>query len=128
MNSWDYDGVNENILFEQGGRRLLAHFDKNGHLFIIDRTNGRLVYAVPFTRTTWGTIDRNTGAMTPRLTPTAAGVEICPGPAGGKEWPHASFSRETGLLDTRLSMCAPHSRGWNPSSRRASPIGAATRR
>jgi len=27
---WDYDAVSENILFDQSGRKLLAHFDKNG--------------------------------------------------------------------------------------------------
>jgi alcohol dehydrogenase (cytochrome c) len=95
---WDYDGVNENILFDQGGRRLLAHFDKNGFLFILDRTNGQLVRATPFARTTWGTIDPTTGRVNVSLTPTPAGVNICPGPAGGKEWPHASFSRSTGYL------------------------------
>jgi alcohol dehydrogenase (cytochrome c) len=97
---WDYDGINENILFEQGGRRLLAHFDKNGHLFILDRTNGRFVRAVPFGRVTWGEINSTTGQITVRRTPTPEGTHICPGPAGLKEWPHASYSRTTGLLYT----------------------------
>jgi alcohol dehydrogenase (cytochrome c) len=94
---WDYDGVNENILFEQGGQKLLAHFDKNGYLFILDRRNGKLVRAAPFARASWGQID-STGRVTPKLLPTEKGVEICPGPAGAKEWPHASFSRDTGFL------------------------------
>ena len=34
---WDYDGVGESILFEQDGRKLLAHVDRNGYLFILDR-------------------------------------------------------------------------------------------
>ncbi|HEX2206658.1 MAG TPA: PQQ-dependent dehydrogenase, methanol/ethanol family [Longimicrobium sp.] len=97
---WDYDGVNENILFEQDGRRLLAHFDKNGYLFVLDRTNGEFVRATPFGRVTWGEIDATTGRVTPRLTPTPEGTLICPGPAGLKEWPHASYSRQTGLLYT----------------------------
>jgi alcohol dehydrogenase (cytochrome c) len=96
---WDYDGVGENILFEQGGRKLLAHFDKNGHLFILDRTNGQFVRAVKFTETTWGDIDPGTGEVTVRLTPTPEGVEIKPGPSGGKEgFPHAAYSRQTGYL------------------------------
>jgi alcohol dehydrogenase (cytochrome c) len=95
---WDYDGVSENILFEQDGRRLLAHFDKNGYLFILDRTNGRLVRANRFGRVTWGDIDETSGQVTPRITPTEGGVDICPGPAGLKEWPHAAYSRATGLL------------------------------
>ncbi|MGK9171358.1 PQQ-dependent dehydrogenase, methanol/ethanol family [Inquilinus limosus] len=104
---WDYDGVSENILFERNGRRLLAHFDKNGYLFVLDRTNGRLVHATPFVRTTWGEIPPQTGAVTVRRVPTAAGTEICPGPAGGKEWNHASYSQKTGLLYAPvIEMCA----------------------
>jgi alcohol dehydrogenase (cytochrome c) len=97
---WDYDGVNENILFERDGRKLLAHFDKNGHLFILDRTNGKLVRVTKFARATWADIDSSSGKVSVKLTPTAEGVEICPGPAGAKEWPHASFSQSTGLLYT----------------------------
>jgi alcohol dehydrogenase (cytochrome c) len=97
---WDYDGVNENILFDRDGRKLLAHFDKNGYLFVLDRTNGRLVHATKFARATWGDIDARTGAVTVRNTPTPEGKQICPGPAGAKEWPHASYSPETGLLYT----------------------------
>jgi alcohol dehydrogenase (cytochrome c) len=97
---WDYDGVNENILFDEGDRKLLAHFDKNGHAFVLDRTTGKLVRAWPFARVTWGSIDPATGRVEVKLTPTREGVEICPGPAGAKEWPHAAFSPATGLLYT----------------------------
>jgi alcohol dehydrogenase (cytochrome c) len=97
---WDYDGINENILFDKGGRKLLAHFDKNGHLFILDRTNGRLVRVTKYARVTWGDIDATTGHVTPRVTPTPEGVDICPGPAGAKEWPHAAYNPKTGLLYT----------------------------
>jgi alcohol dehydrogenase (cytochrome c) len=104
---WDYDGVNENILFDQDGRKLLAHFDKNGYLFILDRTVGALVRATPFARATWGDIDATTGAVTVRRSPTPEGVEICPGPAGAKEWPHAAYSPRTGLLYTPVvELCA----------------------
>ena len=96
---WDYDGVNENILFDQGGRRLLAHFDRNGYLFILDRTNGQPVRIQPFgmTTPTWGSIDAS-GRVTSRLKPTKEGTAICPGPAGAKEWGHAAYNPRTGLL------------------------------
>ena len=97
---WDYDGVNENILFEEGGRRLLGHFDKNGYFFVLDRTNGQFVRATRFARVTWGEIDATTGRVTPRLSPTLEGETICPGPAGAKEWPHASYSQATRLIYT----------------------------
>ncbi len=94
---YDYDGVNENILFDRDGRRLLAHFDRNGYLFVLERESGRLARVQPFANVTWGTID-SSGRVTPRLTPTPQGQEICPGPAGGKEWNHAAYSPRTGLL------------------------------
>jgi alcohol dehydrogenase (cytochrome c) len=97
---WDYDGVNENILFEQDGRKLLAHFDKNGYLFILDRTNGKLVRTTKFGRVTWADIDSTTGKVDIKLTPSAEGTLICPGPAGLKEWPHAAYSQKTRLLYT----------------------------
>lgn len=97
---WDYDGVNENILFEDDGRKLLAHFDKNGYFFVLDRTDGQLVRATPFARATWGSIEPTSGEVTVLTPPTPEGVHVCPGPAGAKEWPHASYSRSTGLLYT----------------------------
>lgn len=105
---WDYDGNNENILIDRDGRRLLAHFDKNGYLFVLDRTNGRLVHATPFfPKADWGTIDRDTGEVTVHKVPTSEGTRICPGPAGAKEWPHAAYSRQTGLLYTPVvELCA----------------------
>jgi alcohol dehydrogenase (cytochrome c) len=96
---WDYDCTAENILFEQDGRKLLAHFDKNGHLFILDRTNGEFVRAVKFTETTWGDVDPDTGEITVHRVPTKEGTGIKPGPSGGKErFPHAGYSQSTGYL------------------------------
>lgn len=107
---WDYSGVNENILFEAGGRRLLAHFDRNGYLFILDRTTGERVSIAQFgDRVTWGRIDPASGRVSDRREPSAAGTEICPGPAGSKEWPHATFSPRTGLLYTPvIDACATY--------------------
>jgi alcohol dehydrogenase (cytochrome c) len=96
---WDFDGVNENILFDRDGRKLLAHFDRNGFLYVLDRTNGTLVRTVRFSdRVTWGAVDSSTGAVTVDLRPTPEGVQICPSPSGAKEWPHAAYNPATGLL------------------------------
>jgi alcohol dehydrogenase (cytochrome c) len=97
---WDYDSNMECILFEQDGRKLLAHFDKNGYFFVLDRTNGELVRVTPFAeRITWGDIDAH-GKVTPKVYPEKEGepVKFWPGPAGGKEWTHAAYSPRTGFF------------------------------
>ncbi len=38
---YDYDGVNENILVDLGGKKLFLHGDRNGHVYGIDRANTR---------------------------------------------------------------------------------------
>lgn len=97
---WDYDGIGENILLDQGDRKLLAHFDKNGFLFLLDRVSGQFVRAIRFGKVTWGDIDPSTGKVSVLRTPTPEGQEIWPGPAGAKEWPHAAYNPTTGLLYT----------------------------
>ena len=97
---WDYDSNMESILFEKDGRKCLAHFDKNGYCFILDRTNGDLVSVTPFVdRINWGEIDSD-GKVTPSIYPEKEGEEVhfFPGPAGAKEWTHACFNTETELF------------------------------
>jgi alcohol dehydrogenase (cytochrome c) len=97
---WDYDSNMECILFESDGRKLLAHFDKNGYCFILDRTNGERVNIFPFVdRITWGEITPD-GQVTARIYPEKEGedVHFYPGPAGAKEWTHAAYSPKTGLF------------------------------
>ncbi|MEB3371857.1 PQQ-dependent dehydrogenase, methanol/ethanol family [Saccharopolyspora mangrovi] len=97
---WDYDSTMENILFDQDGRKMLGHFDKNGYFFVLDRTNGELVSVTPYVdRIDWGTITRD-GKVTPRKYPDAEGepVHFYPGPAGAKEWTHAAYNPRTELF------------------------------
>jgi alcohol dehydrogenase (cytochrome c) len=98
---WDYDSTMENVLFDApDGRKLLAHADKNGYFFVLDRTNGELVRVFPFVdRITWGEIAPD-GKVTPKVYPDEEGVPVhfWPGPAGGKEWTHMSYSPQTGLI------------------------------
>ena len=98
---WDYDSTMENILFDgPDGQKLLAHADKNGYFFVLDRTNGELVRVFPFVdRITWGEITPE-GKVTPKVYPDEEGVPVhfWPGPAGGKEWTHMAYSRRTGLI------------------------------
>jgi alcohol dehydrogenase (cytochrome c) len=73
----------------------------------VDRWRDPPWHATPFVQATWGEIHPQTGAVTVRRVPTAEGTEICPGPAGGKEWNHTSYSRKTGLVYAPvIKMCA----------------------
>jgi alcohol dehydrogenase (cytochrome c) len=104
----DFDGNNEMILadLKQGGqtRRVLMHADRNGFLYVIDRTNGRLLAANAFVdKMTWASgVDLKTGR--PILSQTTkdylAGneVELWPAVSGGKNWQPAAYNPETGLL------------------------------
>ena len=60
---WDYDGVNEFVTFDMGGKRLGGKADRNGFFYVIDALNGKLENAFPFVKNiTWATgIDLKTG-------------------------------------------------------------------
>jgi alcohol dehydrogenase (cytochrome c) len=97
---WDYDSTMEHILFDLDGQKLAAHFDKNGFLYILDRTTMDPVRVVPFVdRIDWGEVDEK-GNVTPKVYPDKEGdpVHFWPGPAGAKEWTHAAYSPKTELL------------------------------
>ncbi|HEX8695694.1 MAG TPA: PQQ-dependent dehydrogenase, methanol/ethanol family [Longimicrobium sp.] len=106
---WDYDAISEPILFDRGGRRLVAQFNKNGHLYVLDRADGRPVHVTPYARVTWADVDERTGAVTVKLTPSREGTRICPGLAGAKEWNHAAYHPGTGLLYAPvIELCATY--------------------
>jgi lanthanide-dependent methanol dehydrogenase len=108
---WDYDGVNENVLFEKGGQKLLAHFDRNGIAYTIDRTNGKVVVANAFGPINWA---KNGGTGTPVEGVVTTGVPvkdpkfgtsskkngegICPAAIGFKDQQPAAYSPITGLF------------------------------
>ena len=101
--AWDYDGVNENVLFDHGGQKLLAHFDRNGFGYTLDRTTGKLVTAKPYGPTNWAkSIDMTTGRPVedPAKRTTAKGNTegICPAAIGFKDQQPSAYSPQTGLF------------------------------
>jgi lanthanide-dependent methanol dehydrogenase len=103
----DYDGVNENVLldipYKGAQRKILVHPDRNGYIYVIDRTTGQVLSADPFVHiTTTEGVDLKTGKLkyNPQKQPhTGTPVrEICPASVGGKDWQPSSWSPRTGLL------------------------------
>ena len=104
---FDYDGINENVLADimVGGvrRKVLMHADRNGFLYVLDRSNGKLIAANAFVKVNWAErIDLASGrpVMADASKRLRAGekVELWPRTTGGKNWPPMAFNPRTGLL------------------------------
>ena len=103
----DYDGVNENILldidWEGQPRKVLVHPDRNGYVYVIDRTSGEVLSAKPFhaINSSHG-VDLKSGELLynkEKRPETGKKVtDICPAPPGAKDWQPSAFSHTTGLL------------------------------
>jgi len=84
-------------------RKVVMHFSRGGFLYVIDRTNGDLLSAEPFETVNWATrVDMKTGrpieSDVAKKVRAGEQIELWPGQWGGKNWAHAAFNPETGLL------------------------------
>lgn len=104
---YDWDGINENILLDlpwQGStRKVLVRADRNGYMYVIDRTIGQVLSATPYVYITTSTgVDLKTGELKRVLDKAPkTGQEIrnvCPSAPGAKDWQPSSFSPKTGLV------------------------------
>lgn len=103
----DYDAVNENILLDLPingqQRKVLLHPDRNGYMYVIDRTTGEVLQANPFgyVNSTRG-VDLKSGELqyVPEKAPKIGTVvrDICPTAPGAKDWQPSAFSPKTGLM------------------------------
>jgi len=51
---WDYDGVNEFVTYEAGGKRLGGKADRNGFFYVLDANTGKFENGFPFVKKiTW---------------------------------------------------------------------------
>jgi alcohol dehydrogenase (cytochrome c) len=101
---FDYDAVETPILIDavyQGERRkLLVQADRNGYIYVLDRTNGKFLSATPFVeKLNWAKgIDAQGRPVRTGLQPTADGTRVCPGFAGATNWFAPSYSESTHLV------------------------------
>ena len=104
---YDWDGINEDVLLDlpwQGQRRkVLVRADRNGYMYVIDRTTGQVLSATSYVYTTTTTgVDLKTGELQHvAVKEPKSGQEIrniCPMAPGAKDWQPMSFSPRTGLL------------------------------
>jgi alcohol dehydrogenase (cytochrome c) len=104
---YDFDAnwemINADIDVNGQRRKVIMQLNRNGFLYVLDRTNGQLISAKAYEKVNWAShVDIETG----RPVETDVGtrvrnmetVEMWPSTRGAKNWPHAAFNPETGLL------------------------------
>ena len=117
---YDVDGADEHVLadLQIGGqlRKVIIQANKNGFLYVLDRTNCQLIAAHPFVRVNWAThIDLATGrpVLTDLYKRFLAGEEVEIWPQRGSNAVPVAFNPNTGLVYTsswhmpRIQKIAP---------------------
>jgi alcohol dehydrogenase (cytochrome c) len=101
---YDYDANETPVLLdldENGvAGRLLVQADRNGFLYVLDRTNGKFLNAAPFVeKLNWAKgIDPSGRPILSGRIPTAAGTYICPGINGATNWFSPSYNPDAKLF------------------------------
>ncbi len=92
-------------------RKLLMFANRNGFYYTLDRTNGEVIVAKPFVRTTWAKEVGPDGRpiLLPDNVPNAEGAFTCPDIMGGTNWMSPSFNPDAGLFYvTAREVCATY--------------------
>jgi alcohol dehydrogenase (cytochrome c) len=100
---WDYDAVGTPILadvtIDGAPRKVFYQAARNGWFLVVDRTNGKLIHAQPFTKVTSVTAyDKDGNAIVNEANRPHAGKQVltCPAFFGGSNWWSESFDPKTG--------------------------------
>lgn len=102
LHDWDATEVPVLLDTELDGqpRKLLIQANRNGFFYVLDRTNGKFLFAKPFATQTWAKgIDANgKPLLLDTATPNETGVRTCPGAAGATNWMAPSYSPQSNLF------------------------------
>lgn len=98
--AWDWDSMNENVLTDVNGKKVMINAHKNGFLYTIDRTNGKFISAAPFiSNIDWGTVDKEGKLQVKEGKRPGVGkpATFCPSYFGGKDWAPLSINPKTNV-------------------------------
>jgi len=101
---FDYDAVETPVLvdatFRGEPRKLIVQANRNGFLYVLDRTNGAFLSATRFVeKLNWASgIDTRGRPILTGVQPNEAGARICPGFSGATNWYSPSYHPETGMF------------------------------
>jgi len=103
--NWDYTATQDMALadMEVDGeqRKVLLQAPKNGFFYVLDRTDGSLLRAHPYTVVTWAShVDMDTGrpAERPGMDYAEGPRWVLPGSAGGHNWQAMATDVRAGLV------------------------------
>ncbi len=104
---FDHDGINENLVLDLPingqTRKVLLAAQRNGYVYMWDRTTGEVLSATPFIRITssFG-VDLKTGELhtNPEKKPMTGKTvrDVAPAAPGAKDWQPCAWSPRTNLL------------------------------
>jgi len=100
----DWDATEIPVLIDsdwQGqSHKLLLQANRNGFFYVLDRTNGKFLFAKPFARVSWAERIGPDGrpVLTPDAIPTAKGKSACPGISGATNFMAPSYNTQTELF------------------------------
>ena len=101
---FDYDATETAVLidavYKGEPRKLLVEANRNGFVYVLDRTNGKFLSAVRFVeKLNWAKgIDAQGRPIRTGVEPSAEGTRICPGFTGATNWYAPSYSELTHLF------------------------------
>ncbi len=101
----DWDSTEDMVLVDRmwrgQNRKLLMHADRNGHFYVLDRTNGAFLSGTPFIHQTWnrGFDDRGRPMPVPGSNSSPEGsILVYPTAGGATNFQAPSYSPITGLF------------------------------
>jgi len=98
---FDYDATETPVLidavYQNQPRKLLVQANRNGYIYVLDRTNGEFLSAVRFVeKLNWANgIDTKGRPIRTDIKPTAAGTKSCPGYGSATNWLACSYNEST---------------------------------
>jgi alcohol dehydrogenase (cytochrome c) len=101
---YDYDATEVPVLvdatYKGQPRKLLVQANRNGYLYILDRTNGAFLNAIQFAdKVTWASgIDSKGRPILTGKIPSAEGTEVCPSFVGATNWYSPSYNPDQNRL------------------------------
>jgi alcohol dehydrogenase (cytochrome c) len=99
---FDFDATQVPVLadiqWQGSSRKVMLFANRNGILYVLDRTTGQFLSGKPFTKVNWLAGFDAKGRPNKVLSPTREGTVVFPNNQGATNWYPPSYSPRTGLI------------------------------